>query len=269
VPTGSCGTLGWRVPVDDHNAIRRAAYRGRDGARLSYAEIGEGMPLLLLHGYLGTAGSAWADSGHAAALARRGCRVVMPDLRGHGASTDAGAYPPDALVDDVAALTAHLGLERYDLVGYSLGARVAARAVARGARPDRLALAGVGLEEIVDAEGRGAGFRHLLENLGNFPPGSREREAEDFLRRVGADPAALLRVLGTFVNTPAAQLARITVPTLVLCGSADPRLPEAERLADCIPAARLRSLPGDHVSAAASPELVLSLDDFLADELVA
>jgi pimeloyl-ACP methyl ester carboxylesterase len=257
------------VNADADKAIRRAAYRGRDGARLSYLETGEGMPLLLLHGYLGTAEGAWVDSGHATSLARRGCRVVMPDLRGHGASADAGAYPPDALVDDLVALAAHLGLERYDLGGYSLGARVAARAVARGARPDRLVLAGAGLEEIIDAEGRGAGFRRLLENLGNFPPGSREREAEDFLRRVGADPAALLRVLGTFVDTPEIQLARITIPTLVLCGSTDPRFPEAERLAERIPGARLRSLPGDHVAAAASAELAMALDGFLADELAA
>src|ERR1700761_6839351 len=92
--------------------------RGRDGARLAYRELGDGRPLLLIHGYLGTARRHWINPGHAARLAALGYRVIMPDVRGHGDSDrphDPAAYPPDIAVDDALAIVEQLGLEDYDL----------------------------------------------------------------------------------------------------------------------------------------------------------
>ena len=60
-------------------------FRGRDGVRLAYQVIGEGRPLILMHGYTGW-GAHWVDSGIAPPLAGRGHRVIMPDMRGHGQS---------------------------------------------------------------------------------------------------------------------------------------------------------------------------------------
>ena len=111
-------------------------FRGRDGARLAYRELGEGRPLILIHGYLSSA-MVMID-GIAGKIAGRGYRVILPDLRGHGDSArphDPAAYPPDALADDGVALIGHLGLTDYDLGGYSLGGRTVIRILARGGTP--------------------------------------------------------------------------------------------------------------------------------------
>jgi pimeloyl-ACP methyl ester carboxylesterase len=92
-----------------------------DGTRIAWREMGEGRPLLLIHGYFSTASVNWIKYGHAALIAEAGFRVIMPDLRGHGDSAkphDPAAYPPDALMRDGLALVAHLGLRNYDLAGY-------------------------------------------------------------------------------------------------------------------------------------------------------
>jgi len=68
-------------------------FRGRDGAALAFREIGEGRPLVLIHGYFSTAAVNWIRYGHARTLAERGYRVVMPDLRAHGSS--AAPHDPD------------------------------------------------------------------------------------------------------------------------------------------------------------------------------
>ena len=120
-----------------------------DGVDLVWHETGEGRPVVLLHGLFSDADTNWIRFGHAAEIARRGFRVIMPDLRAHGESArphEAAAYPPDILAKDGLALIAHLGLDDYDLGGYSLGARTSVRMVASGAQPRRLIVSGMGLE---------------------------------------------------------------------------------------------------------------------------
>lgn len=61
-------------------------FAGRDGLEPAYREIGEGRPLLLLHGFAGS-GTQWLDHGPGRALAARDrWRLILPDLRGHGES---------------------------------------------------------------------------------------------------------------------------------------------------------------------------------------
>jgi pimeloyl-ACP methyl ester carboxylesterase len=152
-------------------------FRGRDGVELAYRQIGEGRPLVLIHGYFSTATVNWLRYGHAAKLAALGFRVIMPDLRGHGDSAkphDPAAYPPDVLADDGFALIEQLELADYDLGGYSLGGRTVIRMLVRGAAPARAIVAGMGLEGIVHAGGRSAFFRRVLGNLGTFERNSPE-----------------------------------------------------------------------------------------------
>src|SRR3954451_22144749 len=87
-----------------------------DGVALAWHETGAGRPVLLLHGLFSDARTNWIKFGHAAAIAARGFRVIMPDLRAHGESGkphDAGSYPPDILAEDGLALIANLGLADY------------------------------------------------------------------------------------------------------------------------------------------------------------
>jgi pimeloyl-ACP methyl ester carboxylesterase len=240
-----------------------------DGVRLSYAEMGDpdARAVVLLHGLFSDAETNWLKFGHAAELARRGFRVIMPDLRAHGLSDkphDPAAYPPDVLAHDGLALIAHLGLTDYDLGGYSLGGRTAVRMVAMGATPRRLVVSGMGLKGLLDTHGRAAHFRRILTNLGTFERGSNEWLAEAFLKTTGGDPQALLPLLGSFVDSDEAEVRAIAVPTLVVTGVDDDDNGRAQDLADALPDARFVEVPGNHMSAVTKPELGRAIGDFLA-----
>jgi pimeloyl-ACP methyl ester carboxylesterase len=244
-------------------------FHGRDGLRLAYRELGEGRPLVLIHGFLATARLQWIDTGHAALLAERGHRVVMPDLRGHGDSAaphDAAAYPKDVVTDDGFALVEQLGLTDYDLGGYSLGGRTTIRMLARGATPGRAIVAGMGLEGIVRTAGRERGdrFRHVLENVGSFAPGSPQWRAEAYMRSIGGDPVALRHMLEVSVDTQVETIARIQTPTLVVTGERDDHNDTAPDLAATLPHGRHVTIPGTHSTAPSMPELGAEIAEFLS-----
>jgi len=193
--------------------------------------------------------------------------VIMPDLRGHGQSAhphDRSAYPPDILARDGLDLIAHLGLEDYDLGGYSLGGRTAVRMVALGARPHRLVVSGMGLEGLLRTSARSAHFKSILEGLGTHARGSPEWMAEAFLKTTGGDPEALLPLLDSFVDTKEAELQAIAMPTLVLSGAEDHDNGSAEALADLLPDGHYVEVPGNHMSAVTRADLGLAIADFLA-----
>jgi pimeloyl-ACP methyl ester carboxylesterase len=250
------------VPAD----IPVRYFQAGDGVQLAYREMGEGRPLVLIHGYFSTALVNWVRYGHAAVLAADGRRVIMPDLRGHGDSAKphaATAYPPDVLADDGFALLHHLGLTDYDLGGYSLGGRTTVRMLVRGAVPGRAIVAGMGLDGIVHSGGRSAFFRRILAHLGTFERGSLEWMTEAFLKTVGGDPVALTHILSTFVDTAIEEVARIRTPTLVLTGADDRDNGSAESLAAALPNGEYVSVPGNHMSAVTKSELGTAVADFL------
>ena len=238
-----------------------------DGAELAWRELGEGRPVVLLHGLFSNAVTNWIKFGHAARIAAEGFRVIMPDLRAHGQSAkshDPSAYPPDVLADDGLALIAHLGLSDYDLGGYSLGARTAMRMVVKGARPRRLVVAGMGLEGLVGSDQRRDHFRHILQNLGKHESGSPEWLAEGFLRTTRGDPEALLLLLDSFVALDREALDLIDVPTLVVAGDEDHDNGSAVALAAALPDATHATVPGGHMSSVTKPDLGVAIADFLA-----
>src|SRR4051795_4082744 len=98
------------------------AYAEVNGINLYYETYGAGRPLVLLHGGLGS-GEMFGPI--LPALSARH-QVIAPDLQGHGRTADIDR-PLDVrlMADDVAALIDHLGLEKPDLAGYSLGGGVA------------------------------------------------------------------------------------------------------------------------------------------------
>jgi pimeloyl-ACP methyl ester carboxylesterase len=238
-----------------------------DGIELAWHEVGEGRPAVLIHGLFSNAWTNWIRYGHAARVAEKGFRVIMPDLRAHGKSAaphDPAAYPKDVLARDAMALLAHLGLEDYDLGGYSLGARTTARMLAMGADPKRVILAGMGLEGLTDTGGRSDHFRSILTNIGKHARGTPEWMAEAFLKTTGGDPEALIHLLDSFVDTPREALAAIGQPVLVLSGEEDEDNGSHRALADLIPHAELREIPGGHMSAVIRPELGQAIAEFLA-----
>ena len=238
-----------------------------DGVRLAWREMGEGRPTMLLHGFFSDSKTNWIRYGHAAAIAAKGFRVIMPDLRAHGDSAkphDPAAYPPDALTRDGHALVAHLGLSEYDLVGYSLGARTTSRMLATGATPRRVVFSGMGLEGLTTTGRRAGHFRNILTNLGKHERGSGAWMAEQFLRTTGGDPQALLGIIDTFADTPLNVLKTFAMPIGVVCGAEDEDNGSAPALAEALPDGHYFEVPGGHMSAVVKPELGQAIAAFLA-----
>jgi pimeloyl-ACP methyl ester carboxylesterase len=97
-------------------------YAEVNGIRLYYETHGTGRPMILLHGGLGS-GEMFGPIIPALAESHQ---VIVPDLQGHGRTADIDRpIEPRLMADDIAALIDHLGLERPDVVGYSLGGGVA------------------------------------------------------------------------------------------------------------------------------------------------
>ena len=241
-------------------------YRGRDGASLVYRELGDGRPVVLIHGFFSTAYVNWIRYGHAKLLADSGFRVIMPDLRAHGGSDkthNPQHYPRDVLADDAFGLIDQLGLTDYDLGGYSLGARTTVRMLVRGAQPGRAIVAGMGLGGITEVEKRNEFFARVFDGIGTHQRGSEEWRSEAFMHTTGGDPVPLRLVLETSVGATADELAGITTPTLVVMGDDDRGHGSGAELADAMPLAKFVEVPGNHMSAVTDPALGIAMRDFL------
>jgi pimeloyl-ACP methyl ester carboxylesterase len=237
-----------------------------DGTKLAWREMGAGRPLVLLHGYFSDAQTNWIKYGHAATLVEAGFRVIMPDLRAHGASAkphDPARYPRDVLADDGFALIEHLGLTDYDLGGYSLGGRTVARMLVRGAMPRKAVISGMGLRGLTDTGVRAAHFRKVFAGLGHHDQGTPEWFAEAFLKTTRGDPIALEHLLDSFVDTPETELRQVSRRVGVVCGADDQDNGSGSALAALLPHGTYLEVPGNHMSAVAKVELGCAIRDFL------
>ncbi|MEC9343628.1 MAG: alpha/beta fold hydrolase, partial [Pseudomonadota bacterium] len=103
---------------------------GGERLELAYLDEGEGREtVLLVHGFASTRTVNWVNTGWVRALREAGYRVVAFDNRGHGESTkfhDSADYSLERMAGDAMALLDHLGIDRTHVVGYSMGARIAA-----------------------------------------------------------------------------------------------------------------------------------------------
>ena len=112
-----------------------------DGVTLAYRDmppegVDLGEPILLIHGFASTHRINWVDPRWAATLTKAGRRAILFDNRGHGESEklyDPDAYATPRMARDASNLLAHLGVRRADVMGYSMGARIAAFLALRGA----------------------------------------------------------------------------------------------------------------------------------------
>lgn len=240
---------------------------GFDEQPLAVHRIGQGRPVLLLHGLFSDAETNWIRFGHAQHLADAGYEAIMPDLRAHGASArphDARAYPRDVLVRDVLALVEALQLDDFDLVGFSLGARTAARAVIAGLAPRRLVLAGMGLEGLAGWNRRAAFFLDAIDRFDTVKHGDPAFMAVSFMKTQKVDRVAARLLLQSVGDTSLGELQAIDMPTLVLCGAQDRDNGDPHKLVAALPDARLEEVPGTHMSSVTEPALGQAILRFLA-----
>lgn len=245
-------------------------FRGFDGAEIAVVEMGEGRPILLLHGLFSSGEMNWRRYGAAAEIAAAGYRVIMPDFRAHGQSAaphDPAAYPPDVLAMDIEALIDQLALTDFDVAGYSMGARTLARLLARGLRPGRAILSGMGLEGLIGGTQRADFFKRVVRQSDGWPAGSPEAFAAAFMKQNKVDTTAVGLLLDTFISTPIETLRAIETRTLVLCGVDDRDNGSAPALALELPNAALVEIAGNHMSAVTKPDFGAAIAAWLGHPL--
>jgi len=221
------------------------------GTRLFAVESGQGAPIILLHGGLAT---HLATRRFAAALETQ-FRIITPDLRGSGRSIHAEPLSWDLLADDVAALVAHLGLEKAVIGGVSFGAGCAVRVALRHPAVTAalvvlhpaFAGADVGLMpaqdsamRAMDAAGSRAvtdGMQALFPLCETLPPEMREPVKALFATYDPASVAATTHFMASGAQpfASAAELASITVPTLLVPGVDATHPREVADVYRCIP----------------------------------
>jgi pimeloyl-ACP methyl ester carboxylesterase len=242
-------------------------WNASDGVRLAYHELGDGPPVVLLHGLFSDAVMNWIKFGHAARLAADGFRVIMPDLRGHGLSGrphDPTKYPKGILARDLRELIAHLALVDFDLGGFSLGARTTVEGVGEGLRPRRAILGGAGLEGLRQWERRKLFFLEAIELFDSVPRGDPHWLSIQFMKSQKVDRVSAALLLESFADAFMDWLQAFTMPTLVVCGSEDDDNGSAAELAAALPNAVFREVPGTHMSSVTKPELGAVIGTFLS-----
>jgi pimeloyl-ACP methyl ester carboxylesterase len=257
-----------------------ASFKSFDGVRLAYSVLPahEGRsplpPVVLHHGFASDSRTNWLRPGVAEAIAVAGHDVVVFDARGHGSSEkprEPAAYRSDALTSDVEALARHLALERFDLVGYSLGAFVAMGVALTGFGARRLvklvlAGAGAGQESISSRERAEAIASGLEADDAATIADPTARAFRNFADATKADRLALAALQRARPAPPPVEaLARIRTPTLVVVGERDSMVGERDTLARAIPGARHVVVPGDHLSAPTKPEFAEAIVAFLSE----
>jgi pimeloyl-ACP methyl ester carboxylesterase len=238
-----------------------------DGVGLAVHDLGEGRPVVLLHGFISSARANWFAPRLAQALAAAGHRVIAPDARGHGQSdapTDPAAWPADVMVDDLLAVVDQLGLIDFDLAGYSMGARTAMRGCARGLRPRRLVTGGMGAEGIMFAGPRAELFEDAIRHGARARDPAMGRAIDRLMADQGLEREAMLGVLASFHPTTEAEIRAVDIPALVLLGEDDHDNGSAETLADWLPQGQSLRTPGDHGGAVSTPQFRDALTAFLA-----
>jgi pimeloyl-ACP methyl ester carboxylesterase len=192
------------------------------------------------------------------------------DVRGHGASTkfyEPMQYRPALMAEDAASLLIHLGIRHADVMGYSMGARVAALlAIGHPSLVRSLIIGGMGIGLVDGIGGEKAISEALLapspENIAN----EQARGYRTFADRTKSDRRALAAsILEQRQPVPAEQVAEITAPTLIAVGTRDMVAGSARELAALIPGAIVADIPNrDHMLATGDKAYKAAVLDFLA-----
>ncbi len=253
-----------------------------DGVQISYRDAGTGPVLLLIHAFP-LSGAMW--DAQIASLSRTH-RVIVPDLRGFGASpVVAGTSNLDQYADDLAGLLDHLGLaaEMAAIGGLSMGGyiafaflrrhpgRVKALILADTRAPADTEEAKQGREKtarLVEEKGPGVLADQMMSKLltANAPEDLRAKVRRMIEDNDRAGVSAALRAMAARPDATR-QLGGIKVPTLVIVGREDALTPSADArtMHEAISGSRLVEIPGvGHLSNLEAPELfTIALSDFL------
>ena len=236
---------------------------------IAYLDEGEGEPIVLVHGFASTKDVNWVQPGWVSTLTRAGRRVIALDNRGHGQSGklyDPADYHTAKMAEDVRALLDHLKIERADVMGYSMGARITAFLALK--YPDRVRsgilgglgiklVNGVGLPEDIAVALEAPSLADVTDTMG--------RMFRAFADQTKSDRKALAACIrGSRQVLTADEVAQIKVPMLIAVGTSDPIAGSAHELAALIPGAKALDIPGrDHMLAVGDKVFKTGVLEFL------
>lgn len=226
-------------------------------------------PVLLVHGFASTGALTWEATGWVAALAEAGRGAIVPDLRGHGGSDaphDPAAYSPDLLAQDLLAVLDEQGVDRVDVIGYSMGSWVSLALVGLAPhRVRRLVVGGVGTVEQFGRWGVAPVQAALRGEPAALDPTSPLAPLLASIRQApGIDREALAACAAGMAEHPLPLAS--TVPTLLVAGDADPVAEDAADAARLL-GARLVLLPKrNHVTALSARGFKAAALPFLAGD---
>lgn len=222
---------------------------------IAYLDEGQGDPIVLIHGFASNREVNWAFPSWITTLTGAGFRVIAHDNRGHGQSSklyNPADYHTDKMAEDARALLDHLNIERADVMGYSMGARITSFLCA--AHPQRVRsaiLGGLGYK-LIDGAGLPEDIADALEapSLDDVtdPMGRTFRAFADQTKSDRRALAACIR--GSRQTMTPDDVAAIETPTLVAVGTTDEVAGPADKLAALMPHAKVLDIPGrDHMRA--------------------
>lgn len=250
---------------DDSEQNFREFFTSFDGTNISYLDAGQGQPVVLLHGFLNQAES-WATTPLNGQLRAQGYRVVIPDLRGNGASgkpqTDAG-YANEAEVKDLQRLLDHLEVDTVLVVGYSRGSVLLAKWLTLDNRLQRAVLGGMGIDFTDPAWERRLAFASAF---GDGPVTEMTRGAVEYAASIGADRQSLHLQQKHQPVTSRQALREVKIPVLVVAGNEDKDNGNPGRLEELFSAGKLNIIPGDHNTAYRTEIFAAAVMAFLKDE---
>jgi pimeloyl-ACP methyl ester carboxylesterase len=238
---------------------------------IAYLDEGQGEPILLIHGFASNRVVNWVNPSWVSTLTGAGRRVIALDNRGHGESSkpyDAAAYHTDRMAEDAAALLDHLKIERADVLGYSMGARITAFLASKHPERVRSAILGGLGYRLIDGAGLPETIADALEasSLADVtdPQGRTFRAFADQTKSDRLALAACIR--GSRQVLSAAQFSGLKMPVLIAVGTKDDVAGSAEQLAALLPQAQVLDIPGrDHMLAVGDKVFKTGVLKFLND----
>ncbi|WP_428641076.1 alpha/beta fold hydrolase [Roseibium sp.] len=226
-----------------------------DGVKIAYLDEGEGDPILLIHGFASNKQVNWQYPGWVDLLVKDGRRVIAIDNRGHGDSQkfhDPDAYGAPIMAEDARRLLDHLDVERADVMGYSMGARISAfLTLNHSDRVRRAVFSGLGygmITGIGDPEPIAAALEtDRIQDIGDRAG----RAFRAFAEQTGSDRLALAACMRSSRQKISEEdVKRIDRPVLVAVGTKDDIAGSPHKLAELIPHAEVLEIPGrDHMVA--------------------
>jgi pimeloyl-ACP methyl ester carboxylesterase len=226
-----------------------------DGVEISFMDEGQGEPVLLIHGFASNIRVNWISTGWTKYLLEAGFRVIAFDHRGHGESEklyDQAEYSAPLMAADAARLLQHLKVSKANVIGYSMGARVAAfLTILRPELVKRVVFAGLAERMISGVPGAEAIADALEAENASAVADQGAKSFRVFADQTKSDRRALAACIrSSRVKIKPEALAAVKVPVLVVAGELDDVSGRVDPLVAMIPGAKGLTLPGkNHMSA--------------------